>query len=92
MLAVRVTEHAEVGELPDGAQVAEEKTSPATFDVKVTRPDGLDFSPDGSTSVTVAVTVAGEATVAGFGESVTAVVVARGFTTRLTAGVDDEAE
>jgi len=86
---VNVTAQAELVEsLAERGQVGGEKTSPATFDEIVITPAGLDFSPAGSTSATVAFTVVGERTVTGFGVNVTVVVVARGLTVRVTE--DDE--
>lgn len=64
----------------EGLQVGAENVSPATLDEKVTRPPGLDIVPAGSASATVAVTEVGERTVAGFGENITPVVVARAAT------------
>ena len=88
---VSVTEHEDDVEVAgDGAQVIGEKASPGTLDEKVTRPAGLDGVPAADTSATVAVTVVGARTVAGFGERLTVVVVARRFTVRMTAGDDDE--
>ena len=69
-----------------GAQVVEEKLSPATLDEKVTSPEGLDFVPAASVSATVAVTAVGFRTVTGSGAKVTVVAVARGLTARVTSG------
>jgi len=88
---VRVTEQADVVAVAgDGGQVVAEKVSPATLDENVTTPAGRDFVPAGSASATVAVTAVGERIVAGFGDRVALVEVARGLTER-GAGSDEEA-
>ena len=84
---VSVTEQVDVVEAAgEGAQVVAENVSPATLEEKETRPAGLDAVPAGATSATVAMTVVGASTVAGFGARETDVVVAREFTVRVTVG------
>ncbi len=89
---VSVTEQLDVVEVAGpGEQVVGENVSPATLDVKVTTPAGLEGAPAAATSATVAVTAVGVRIVAGFGTKLTAVVVVRGFTVRVTGGDEVDA-